>query len=112
MVVSFGVTNYVGDVDGFGFGGAAGLNGAYGGLADSVVFTFTFTVPTLGDPDYGRDHFVNFVYGDYDMDPMSAIVEGATVTLLGNSDGGGLDGCIRRAQNAPGEAVTVASAFE
>lgn len=156
---SFGITTYVGDVDGFGFGAAAAYNGAYGGpaditgngildsgdvmpdlngngilatgqgddfdnrsaaeaadtyakwtdvalstsfagrpgLADSAEFVFTFTVPSVGDPDYGQPHFVNFVYGDYDVDPMYATVEGATVTLLGNSDGGGLDGYIWRA---------------
>ncbi len=154
------IVMYVGDVDGFGFGGAVGLNGAYGGpadidgnglldsgdvlpdltgngnvctgggddfdlrssaeqgdmmgaqwtdvalstsfngrpgLANDVFFTFEFILPVLGDLDYGKDHFVNFVYGDYDVSPMDAIVEGVTMSLLGNVDGGGLDGFIWRA---------------
>ena len=157
---SYAVTLYVGDVDGFGFGGASAYNGAYGGpadrnsngildlgdvmpdlngngvlatgqgddfdnrsaaesgasdgaqwtdvalstsfagrpgLADDAYFTFNFLVPTAGDIDYEQDHFVNFVYGDYDVNPMYATVEGSPVTLLGNSDGGGLDGYIWRA---------------
>ena len=156
---SFAVTMYIGDVDGFGFGGASGLNGAYGGsadingngvldsgdvmpdlngdgsvatnsgddfdnremderytsdgsqwtdmalsnsnntvpdyAADYVVFTFNFVIDP-SDPYYGQDHFINFVYGDYDVNPMYANVEGGQVTLLGNSDGGGLDGYIWR----------------
>ena len=154
------VTVLVGDVDGFGYGGAVGLKGAYGGaadrnnngllesndvlpdlnengvvatgqgddfdnrsageaadtnggmwtdvslstsfddrpgVADDASFTFYFSVPELGDADYGLDHFVNFVYADYDANPMTAVVEGISVTLLGNSDGGGLDGYIWRA---------------
>lgn len=159
----YAVTSYVGDVDGFGYGSAAGYLGAYGGpadrngngildsgdvmpdrngdgvvatgsgddfdyrstdeaadtyarwtdvslsnsfagkpgpssyAADAAEFVFTFAVPDVGDADYGVDHFVNFVYGDYDVNPMYAVVEGSTVTLLGNSDGGGLDGYIWRA---------------
>ncbi|MBN2136842.1 MAG: hypothetical protein JW720_03465 [Sedimentisphaerales bacterium] len=156
------VTTYVGDVDGFGFGDAAGWNGAdgnaanrdllgilqsgdvlpdiegdgyvralAGGLgdvfdnrspaeklddyakwtdvalsngyaaapgsanwkADEASFTFTFTVPTVGAADYGVDHFISLVYGDYDTDPMFAVVEGSIVPLLGNS-AGGVDGYI------------------
>ncbi len=70
------------------------------GLADNAVFTFNFAVPVLGDADFGKEHFVNFVYGDYDVNPMHAEVEGSTVTLLGNSNGGGLDGYIWRAYAA------------
>ncbi len=159
-VNAYAIVMYIGDVDGFGFGGAAIYNGAYGGpadrdgdgllnagdvlpdltgngnvctrgkddfdhrsiaekmdsmgaqwtdvalstsfggrpgLANDVFFTFNFTLPVLGDMDYGENHFINFVYGDYDVSPMDAIVEGVTVSLLGNSDGGGLDGFIWRA---------------
>lgn len=66
------------------------------GLADDATFVFNFTVPQPGDPDYGVDHFVNLVYGDYDVRPMSAVVEGNGVPLLGNQDGG-VDGYIWRA---------------
>jgi hypothetical protein len=65
--------------------------------ANAVSFAFSFTVPSFGDPDYGIGHFVNFVYGDYDTRPMSATVEGVAVALLGNGDGGGMDGYIWRA---------------
>jgi len=65
-------------------------------IAHGVTFTFTFTVPTIGDFDYGEDHYVNLVYADYDVTPMTAIVEGVTVELEGNSDGG-IDGFIWRA---------------
>jgi hypothetical protein len=163
---SYAVTSLIGDIDGFGYGAAAGWNGAYGGpadrngngildsgdtlpdiegdgyvralpagtgdvfdnrsaaeaadpyarwtdvalsngytskpgpldfAADDASFTFIFTVPLIGDLDYGKDHFVNLVYGDYDTRPMSATVEGVTLPLLGNGDGGGLDGYIWRA---------------
>lgn len=76
------------------------LSTSYSGrpaLADAAFFTFSFTVPLANDADYGLDHFVNFVYADYDVNPMSATVEGNSVTLLGNSAGGGLDGYIWRA---------------
>ena len=57
-------------------------------ITDEVYFTFTFTVPAFGDLDYGLDHFVNFVYGDYDVNPMYSIVEGDMVEMEGNSFGG------------------------
>ncbi len=66
------------------------------GLADDAIFVFSFAVPLPGDADYGVDHFVNLVYGDYDVSPMSAVLEGDTVPLLGNS-AGGVDGYIWRA---------------
>ncbi|RJP57590.1 MAG: PEP-CTERM sorting domain-containing protein [Candidatus Auribacter fodinae] len=161
--VSFAVTLYIGDKDGFGYGSAAGYvnelggnpdangngildpgdalpdrntngsvasgsqddfdyrsaelsatNGAYytdvalsnsneaafpnqNYIAHNVLFTFNFTVPTIGDIDYGQDHFINLVYADYDVNPMTAIVEGATVVLEGTTTFGGIDGFIWRA---------------
>ena len=71
--------------------------GGYVWKADSASFKFTFEVPTIGSDDYGKEHFVNLVYGDYDSDPMHAVVEGEDVGLLGNRDAGGLDGYIWRA---------------
>ncbi len=65
-------------------------------IAHGVQFKFTFAVPTIGDSDYEQNHFVNLVYGDYDVDPMTAIVEGDAVTLLDNRDGD-RDGYIWRA---------------
>ncbi|MEW6535301.1 MAG: PEP-CTERM sorting domain-containing protein [Candidatus Auribacterota bacterium] len=65
-------------------------------IAHGVTFTFTFAVPTIGDFDYGEDHFVNLVYADYDVIPMTAVVEGVTVELDGNTFGG-IDGFIWRA---------------
>ena len=50
--------------------------------ANDAVFTFVFAVPTVGMDDHGVDHFVNLVYGDYDVRPMYAIVEGVPVTLV------------------------------
>ncbi|MDM8548892.1 carboxypeptidase regulatory-like domain-containing protein [Desulfobacterales bacterium HSG2] len=149
---------YIGDVDGFGFGGAEGYNGAYGGPADrdgdgllgaddvlpdlngngkvaaksgdnfdnrsteetndisgsqwtdvalsrgysekpglarDASFTFRFTVDS-DYPNYGKEHYVSFVYGDYGVNPMKAVVEGEEVKLKGNRNGG-FDGYIWRA---------------
>ena len=66
------------------------------GLANDASFVFSFAVPQPGDADYGVDHFVNLVYGDYDVNPMSAVVEGDSVPLLDNQ-AGGVDGYIWRA---------------
>ncbi|EKD28428.1 MAG: hypothetical protein ACD_79C00302G0005 [uncultured bacterium] len=68
----------------------------YRGIADDALFIFDFTVPTVGDADYGKDHFVSFVYGDYDVFPMRAIVDGTNVELKSNGDSGTtyLDGLI------------------
>jgi hypothetical protein len=66
------------------------------GFPDDASFTFNFALPQIGAPDYEMNHFVSFVYGDYDVDPMYAVVEGETVQLNGNYDAG-LDGYIWRA---------------
>lgn len=66
------------------------------GLAKDAVFTFRFTPPQAGDADYGRDHYISLVYGDYDIEPMEVEVEGKTVELVGNEQGG-VDGYIWRA---------------
>ncbi len=49
--------------------------------ADDALFTFTFTAPTLGDSDYGVDHFINLIFGDYDVSPASILVDGVNVAL-------------------------------
>ncbi len=56
------------------------------GLANDAVFVFRFDVPESGDADYGRDHIINLVYGDYDVDPMTIEIEGKVVVLKGNKD--------------------------
>jgi len=65
------------------------------GSADDVSFVFNFTVPSAGDPDHGLPHYISFVYGDYDVKPMTAVVEGDTVTLTDRP--GHLDGFISSA---------------
>ena len=64
-------------------------------LADDAQFTFTFAVPTSGDPDYGVDHFINFIFGDYDVTPMTATVDGTTITFVKQAAGD--DGLIQYA---------------
>ena len=61
-------------------------NPDFPGLADVAFFQFNFTVPNPIDPDYGKDHYVSFVYGDYDVTPMDATVDGVDVTLPGNTN--------------------------
>ncbi len=61
------------------------------GLANDASFTFTFDV--AGDPHFGKDHVFTLVYADYDVPPMSAVVEGVIYdNLIMNQ---GLDGAIR-----------------
>jgi len=53
------------------------------GLADDASFKFYFTIDP-NDPYYGKNHYISFVYGDYDVGPvMEAVVEGETVSLMG-----------------------------
>lgn len=66
------------------------------GLARDASFTFVFTVPGSSDPYYGQNHFINLVYGDYDVKPMTAVVEGVEVPLWGYIESGDLDGTIWR----------------
>ena len=68
------------------------------GIADDAYFTFTFAVPEPGDADYGKNHYVSFLYADYDVGTMYAVVEGQQVILSGNSSAGTFqDGLIWRA---------------
>ena len=58
--------------------------------ADDALFTFNFAVPELGDIDFGVDHFINFVFADYDVFPASIIIDGTSVALTkqaSNEDG-------------------------
>lgn len=91
----------VGSSDGFDFRSAAELAAVDGaqwtdhsilgsGSANGATLTFTFPVPVFGDIDFGVDHFINLIFGDYDVVPASIKVDGAPVPLttqLGNQDG-------------------------
>jgi choice-of-anchor A domain-containing protein len=65
------------------------------GASHGLTFTFTFTVPVPGDIDYGVDHFINLVFGDYDVTPASIKVDGAEVPLV--LQGGNQDGLVQKA---------------
>jgi hypothetical protein len=62
------------------------------GAADGATFIFTFIPPVLGDIDFGVDHFINFVFGDYDVSPAEISVDGTVIalTLQNNSNEDGL----------------------
>jgi len=63
--------------------------------AHEAMFVFTFPTPVVGDIDYGVDHFINFVFGDYDIIPGSIEVDGTVVQLT--HQGGGQDGLVQKA---------------
>ena len=53
------------------------------GSVNDAFFEFSFSVPSICDPDYGYDHFIEFVYADIDdYSPLYATVEGNTYTYL------------------------------
>jgi len=75
------------------------------GASNGATFTFNFTVPVPGDDDYGVDHFINFVFGDYDVFPAHITVDGQTVALT--LQGGGQDGLVQKAfGNVPWSSMT------
>ena len=84
-------------------GELAGTNGAQltdhsitpAGAANGAMFTFSFSVPVPGTPDYDVDHCIDLVYGDYDVLPVSIDVDGAIVPLT--IQGGGQDGLVQKA---------------
>jgi hypothetical protein len=63
--------------------------------ADGATFVFNFTVPSPGDADFGVDHFINLVFGDFDVSPASIVVDGVTVDLT--VQGGEQDGLVQTA---------------
>jgi hypothetical protein len=65
------------------------------GSADGLQFVFEFTVPVSGDDDFGVDHFINFVFGDYDVTPAQIVVDGQTIDLT--PQGGLGDGLVQSA---------------
>ena len=61
-----------------------------GGAADGIEFVFTFDVPVEGDFDFGVLHYINFIFGDYDVSPANLDVDGITIemeTQAGADDG-------------------------
>ncbi len=96
----------VGSGDAFDFRDAAELaatNGAQytdrdmapGGASDGIEFIFEFAVPVAGDIDFGVGHFINFIFGDYDVQPAEIEIDGLTVSLT--TQGGGNDGLVQSA---------------
>ena len=96
----------VGSNDSFDFRDAAELIGTDGsqwtdrsmepgGASDGVEFHFTFPVPVSGDPGFETGHFVNFIFGDYDVNPAEIQIDGMTVPLV--LQGGGNDGLVQSA---------------
>ncbi|HYI01281.1 choice-of-anchor A family protein [Hyalangium sp.] len=65
------------------------------GASDGITFSFSFSVPVPGDVDYGVDHFINLVFGDYDVSPASIRVDGVVTPL--NVQGGNQDGLAQTA---------------
>ena len=51
------------------------------GAADGLQLVFTFPVPASTDGDFGTGHFVNFVFGDYDVTPAEVDIDGLTVPM-------------------------------
>jgi len=49
------------------------------GSAHGATFHFLFTVPEPNAGDHGVTHFINFVFGDYDVNPTSIVIDGTTV---------------------------------
>jgi hypothetical protein len=68
------------------------------GAAHNKQFIFNFDVPQVGSVDYGVDHYINFVFGDYDVFPASIVVDGQTIALT--LQGGGQDGLVQSAYAA------------
>ena len=66
-----------------------------GGASHNIQFVFSFPVPGPGDPGFETGHFVNFIFGDYDVNPAEIQIDGQTVTLV--LQGGGNDGLVQSA---------------
>jgi len=66
-----------------------------GGIADGATFTFDFVVPAEFGAGFGATHFINFVFGDYDVQPAHISIDGTTVSLT--VQGSGADGLVQSA---------------
>ncbi len=60
---------------------------------NGAEFIFEFTPPSFGDIDYGVDHYINFVFGDYEVQPAAIRVDGVRIDLT--VQGSGNDGLIQ-----------------
>ncbi|MEE2830563.1 MAG: putative metal-binding motif-containing protein [Myxococcota bacterium] len=65
------------------------------GAADGAAFVFIFDVPQPGDFGYETDHYINFIFGDYDVSPTTVDIDGSTVELT--LQGSGNDGLVQAA---------------
>jgi len=63
--------------------------------ADGAAFIFSFPPPQVGDFDYEVPHYINFLFGDYDVQPAHVDIDGTTVTL--DLQGSGNDGLVQAA---------------
>jgi len=61
--------------------------------ADSAFFRFLFTAPISGHDDYGVDHYINLIFGDYDVYPMKVKIDGSETLLT--QQGTGNDGLVQ-----------------
>ena len=76
-----------------------------GGAADGATFLFSFPVPIEGDFDFGVLHYVNFIFGDYDVVPTTVVIDGTQVPLT--IQGSGNDGMVQATfSEVPWEAMT------
>ncbi len=66
---------------------------APGGASNGIEFIFNFTVPAEGAIDYGVGHFINFIFGDYDVQPAEIQIDGITVPMT--LQGSGNDGLVQ-----------------
>lgn len=65
------------------------------GSADGATFEFAFTVPVQGETGFEAAHFINFIFGDYDVTPAQIDIDGTVVPLT--LQGGGNDGLVQSA---------------
>ncbi|NIP30326.1 MAG: hypothetical protein GTO02_09625 [Candidatus Dadabacteria bacterium] len=65
------------------------------GPPDGKSFIFTILVPEQCDADFGVDHFIDFVYADYDNFPANIVVDGVSHALNLEEEQDGLVQTIR-----------------
>ncbi len=66
-----------------------------GGASHNIQFVFSFTVPSPNEPGFETGHFVNFMFGDYDVNPSELQIDGQTVAMT--LQAGGNDGLVQSA---------------
>ncbi len=65
------------------------------GSSDGIQFIFEFPIPQPSDVGYGSLHYINFVFGDYDVTPAEIDIDGETVEM--ELQGSGNDGLVQTA---------------